>query len=648
MKSFTLSGLLALASAIMLPVSSHAEDGDVVFTYDYEGATLSAFGVQKNVPYDVAMLLKDPSLVGFDIIGVSVDIAKFQDCTVDPIGAAWLTKELKVVNEYNLPDLQQVNGEIKNYGTEDSPELRLDLTFPEPYTLTEEGVYVGYSVTVTNCKYTGGYTSKFPIVTVTDIDKPQSFMIHTQKSSPSSVIPATYPEWTDLSTTRHEALAMRVILRGKTLADAAILEPQQTLYVAAGTSGKSYVALNNQGTTPINSIDYSYSYEVNGQTQTFSKSLTLETPVTGQIGAYTTLDLDFEAPEVTGNYDVTLWVDKVNGVQNGSTETAVLNMEVLPFLPVNNPLIEDYTGLWCGYCPIVYVTLKQMVDKYGHDVLAMSYHTQDAMQGVPTDDFPSSSYGAPKVYIGDRSTPVDNNNIEYIWLRERRKLAPVDINVNLFWVDASHKALRAEAALKFLNDESNADYMITYALVEDDMSDPSWRQDNQYTNSDYTGPYWDLFVKKPMKVSNLVFDDVVVNFPNTTGIQNSLPVNIVGQQEYKHYSNPIYLKDAVCVFNTEAGKSLIKNANKLRIVALVIDGKTGNVVNSASTPYSEYATVMDFPTGVDMAEGEAAAVVSTDYFTFDGVRLAAAPANGACIVVDHLSDGTVRTTKRIQ
>lgn len=63
--------------------------------------------------------------------------------------------------EFNVPDIMEVNGTITNYGTEASPEMRLDVTFPEPYLLTEEGVYVGYSVNVTDCNVPGtGWTSK--------------------------------------------------------------------------------------------------------------------------------------------------------------------------------------------------------------------------------------------------------------------------------------------------------------------------------------------------------------------------------------------------------------------------------------------------------------------------------------------------------
>lgn len=636
-----------LVWASLMTLTAQASIGDYIFTYDYEGATHDLFGIQRNVGIDAAMLLKDPSLVGSQIIGVSVDVPYKEGLSCDQIASAWLTKELQVAGEYNLPDLQQVNGEIKNYGTEDAPVLRLDLTFPEPYTLTEEGVYVGYSLTVTNCNIPGvGWTAKYPITTVCDIDKPECMMIHCTKGT--STLPQKYPEWTDLGESLNQALAMRVILRGQIMENAASLEPLQTLYAEPGATGMVYANLNNHGTNPVSSIEYSYTVEDGLDSHTYTKDLTFDTPITGQVGAYTTLDLPLDVPETLGQHFISLQVNKVNGCVNEYTGSTKVDVEVVPYLPANRPLIEDYTGMWCKYCPEVYVTLKQMCAKYGEAFLPLTYHVTDQLQGVVTADLPSSSYGLPKVYMDNRSEEIEYANLESLWLFKRRQLAPAGIDVKLYWGDEAHTSLKAESTVKFIYDNPDANYKLAYALVEDDMSDPAWRQDNAYSNSDFTGPYWDLFVGKGPWVKDLVYDDVVVLFPDTKGIEGSLPSEITGGKEYKHVSDKLNLQDAVCQYpaSTNYNKNLIKDPEKLRVVAILIDGKTGNVCNAATTGYSKDAPLFKYPAGVDSPEIESSEkIVSTEYFTMDGL-----PCNGesevaVMIKVEYLDNGAVRSKK---
>ncbi len=651
MKISILNILAFLTATILYPSFAYASDNDFVFTYDYEGATHDIFGVRRCVQIDAAMHLKDPSLVGFEILGVSIDIPSKDGCECDPTAFAWLSKNLQVDGEYNLPDIQETKGEIINYGTESEPELRLDIMFENPYQITDEGVYAGYSVVVKSCNVPGsGWTSKYPIVTVCDIDQPESFMIHSTKDD--SDFPQAYPEWTDVGQDTHQALAMRVLMRGKRMNNAAGLKPLQTLYVAPGTSGFVYTDLSNYGTQPISSIEYSYAIESAGENPiTITKELTLDTPILGQIGAYATLDLPFEAPETVGKYSVEVRVGKVNNVVNEFTGSTVVDMEVVPFLPANRPLVEDYTGLWCGYCPAVYVAVKQMQDKYGEDFLSIAYHIKDEIQGVAYSELPSSSSGLPIVYIKDRSEKINYDNLESIWLRQRRGLAEAAIDVKIYWEDTDRTSLRAESKVRFVYDHPDADYMLTYAMVEDGMSDPKWMQANQFMFDNFEGPYWDLFCGQPIKVNGLVYDDVIVNFPSTTGIEGSLPTDIYGDTEYYH-SSVLDLKDGTCKFQyiNNYGESIIKDPNKLRIVALLIDGKTGKVCNAATSGYSGDAEVFNSTEGVESihTDLEGGEIITTEYYSLDGIQLNSIPNKAPVIIVRHMEDGSIRTEKKIR
>lgn len=644
MKRLVYCGLMSLMALAAVPSSVAGAVNETIFTYDKEGAETDLFGIQRLVRTDVAMLLKNPALVGYDIVGVSVDVPSKDGCSVEPVGTAFLTTVLQVEGEDNLPNLQEVSGEIVNYGTEEKPELRLDLTFDEPYTLTEAGVYVGYSLTVTACKTVSGWTSKYPIVTVCGIEAPESFMVHTNKGQ--STLPQKYPEWTDLNPEKRQALAMRVILRGEESSPSAVLEAKQTLYVAPGQEGNVFMTLTNGGACEINSIEYSYTTPDGNK---ISGDVNLAEPLPATAGAWTTLDLSFVAPDVTGQYEIPVAVTKIDGKPVEDAQEMPLMMEVVPFLPVHRPLIEDYTGLWCGYCPEVYVMCHQMADKYGKDFLSMEYHVNDRVQSVATDKLPSDSYGLPKVYMGDRTNTINYADMESLWETKRRTLAPADVEVSLFWNDEEHTSLRAESKVKFVYSDPNAYYIMSYALVEDDMSSPDWMQRNYFYDKNMTGPYWDLFCGKSYNEAGIVYEGVIVNYPEPKGIAGSMPSDIIGGEVYNH-DTILALADATCKYSADVnlyGKELIQDAGKLRVIALLIDGKTGNVCNAATTGYSADAPLYseNVSSVSDITDTTEPQCVEKMYYAIDGERLSSAPERGLYIKVSKMSDGTLKAQK---
>lgn len=637
MKRNIFAGLFAAGVAVIAPMTATAED--FTFTYNYEGAELSGFGTQRNVPTDAAMLLKNPSLVGSKIVGISVDIPYIKDCTVDPTGYGFLTTELKLKGDDNDPDIIETAGQVTNVGTEEEPQMRLDVTFAEPYTLTEEGVYVGYTLFVTNCKTVSGWTSKYPLLLVDNIDQPQAFMIHQRQGS--STLPSKYPEWTDLGAEKHQALAMRVILSGEQHDTAAFPEFQQGLYAAPGTTGNVFTLLTNGGTEPVELIEYTY---IAGD-RVVTNEYVVDPPLAGQTGATTLIDLPFEVPAEEGVYNYDVRITKVNGVENSHTGSTPLTVEVVPFLPVNRPIIDDYTAFWCQFCPSVYVAVRQLQDKYGEfEALAVSYHVTDDLWTVDLAKFPNADYGTPSAFINRNQADIDN--LEYDWLRARRQLAPADLDVKLYWADNSHKSVIAQSNLKFVYDDPEADYNMVYVMVEDDMRDPSWAQRNAYTKDNFDGKYWDLFCGKPLVVTGIVYNDVALYLPETNGIAGSVPANIVSGEDYS-YNYEMSLSKAICLnsqsTNGMYGKNVIKNSDKIRVVALLLDNKTGKVCNAATTGYTADAPVYG-TVGVDEL-GEGVTVLTTEYYSLDGLRLSEKPEAGVCIVVEGLSDGTVRTAK---
>lgn len=650
-KFFTLAAGLVLAAPSLL---TQAAD-DTVFSYATPGEATQAIGWGRLVDNDVAIRLDNPMYVGYEVIGISVDIPVVAGCEVAPVGKAWLTSELFVSPKTydNVPDIgdpEGVPGEIKNVGTEENPQYRLDITFPEPYVIPEEGVYVGYTLTVTKLN---AWTKKYP-VSITPSPAPQGGLyMHSSYPASTTTPPiAQHKEWQDLAVSNQAVSTMRVILRGQKPERGGVFSPQPNVYGENGKEKSVNGVFYNYGSEPVSSIGYTMLIVNAGDSDnssTVNGSLTLPTAVQPEESLEVSLPLTI--PVISGDYNVTLTTDLINGQTNlYDKNKADFTIVSRPWIPRKRTLVEEYTGLWCGYCPEAYVTIRQQQDIRPDDFVTLTFHRGDQIQTIASDFQPAPNAGEPAVQF-DRGQfsneyPSFGNMIENC----NDMLAPADIDVMIFWKDSEHTALRADATLHFLDAAEADQYRLSFALVEDDMTSPDYKQRNffwdasQYTSDWYKGKYWDLFVGKPYEVTGIVYDDVTLLFPDCLGIPNS--VEAIPADSKMVCTQNFNLADAVGVYNTNMGKNVILDPNKLRVVALLVDTKTGKAMNVNTSGYSGDAPLYDKWVGVDTVSD--AEIVAVEYFTLGGIRLAERPVNGAYIVVSHHADGSVSTAKRLQ
>lgn len=228
-----------LAAALLCAPSLRSQNPtETVYTYADPDAETRALGWGRKVDHDVAIFLQNPSYEGWQIVGVSVDIPAMEGCAVDPVAKAWLTSQLSLDPETftNIPDIgnpEGTQGEIINVGTDENPQYRLDITFPEPYILPAEGVYVGYSLSVTALQNS---TQKYPVAIASSSHPEGGLYMHAGYSS--ILAPAKYKTWTDMATIQQAVSTMRVILRGNKISTGGVILPQKNLYAA--TRGVDY------------------------------------------------------------------------------------------------------------------------------------------------------------------------------------------------------------------------------------------------------------------------------------------------------------------------------------------------------------------------------------------------------------------------
>ena len=629
----TLCGILALAS--------RAATQEFEFTYAPEGETPTAFGTGKYVDYDVAIKLSNPAFAGFQIVGVQVGIPS-EKGTCDPACSAWITSELKLdADEKNIPDIASQASTIINKGTKEAPQYEVDVRFDNPYTLTGEPVYVGYSVHVNSLEKWSPY---YPVITVPSQTPQGGLYLHCSRTSTQ----IRYLEWTDLAETRMAVSTMKVILRGEKQEFMVNVSAPEKIYALTGKTGSLPLTLINNGSKEVSDIDY----------EIFSEGSILasghyDISIPATLGASAKATLPFSAPGEKGYYPATLKITKVNGNDNPA-DAAGFSLVIRDFLPTKRPLVEEYTGLWCQYCPQAYVAAADLRDAHPDKFICLAYHNNDAMMTISPALLPVNA-GAPAMYLDRVSKVANYGALVYEWTPFAEEVAPADVDVKIYWTDDTHTALRAESTMTFMEDAEDADYSVTYAMVEDEMTKPDWKQRNAFYgagSAPFESKHWELFEGKGFDVKGIIYDDVVLVAPDVWGMQNSAPSSIKEYEKYAHHTE-LKLSDAINVYQsgTVSGENIIIDKEKIRVVALLIDNRTKRVVNCNTSGYSADAPVYDPSTsGIDRncSEIESAEVASREIFTLSGVRLGSMPDNGAVIIVEHLTNGKTRTAKILQ
>lgn len=627
-----MKNIMTLAAVVLamaaFPVSG--AETEKIFSYAPDGSTPYIWGTKKKETYDVAIKITDQSLIGARIKGFKVPIATNEGIS-DVSG--WISTELKLNDAHkNSPDVATVAATINPTCAYDMPEI--EVVFNEPYTITENGAYVGYSFTVDNII---DDNSRYPVI-ITYGEAENGFYLHSSR---------TYLSWINMVPDLGGISMMSVDLEGEFHENAAGVSDMRTVYTTPDTECTATVTIANHGELPVKSVDYTYS---TGETSA-AAHFEFEEELAAQLGATADIALPVKAPSQTGKYDIDITITKVNGQPNDdSYRTTTGKMNVYAFLPVTRPLMEEYTGTWCMYCPRGFVALERMKQLYPERFIALAYHRDsgDPMQCLlefpqyPTD-FPYSylSRGSKGIdpYFGTYNTDL---GIRYDWEKLASEFAIADVDVDVTWEDEEHLILKATSNVRFVEDHANAGYRVSYVLVGDDLTGEEWANDEQLAwyqingysgNTSMTGDEWKVFTEGGPVVYGLTFNDVVLKYDNQNGVEGSLPAEIKANETYSHS----------CTFDVSAvtsvyGYHIVNDPSKVRVVAIITDATTGEFINCNSSHYPASAGIVSTETD------STATVVETRWYDLQG-RPVAIPSDGIYLRATVMSDGSIRHSK---
>jgi len=396
-------------------------------------------------------------------------------------------------------------------------------------------------------------------------------------------------------------LAMQFQLDGIELPYYAVMPSDfGTLYVQQGETASTSMRITNLGQMPVNSIGYTVTTDgITSEEQrvTFSSLA---------FGESRTVTIRLDADAVTGRHDKLLTVTTVCDEPNeANTKTAQGCLLTLREKPVPVPVVEEFTGTWCGWCPNGIEGMKAVHAEYGDQVVLIAVHKSDIME---TADY--RGVETPSGYPGSRidrekATYPTASSLRYYINNQLSRTTVGSVKATAMWTNDEQTAVRIDTRTLFEYDDYAGDYALAYVLLEDGMhgTGSGWAQSNFMSGDESYKESMPEWYAAPSRVSGLEFDHVAVAaWSIVDGVEGSVPTRFKAGE------------DLAYSFNADISRnSLIQDKSKLKAVVLLLDRATGGIVNAAQTEIKDYTTGIE-----SLSQSDA---VRVDYFTLDGARV---------------------------
>lgn len=275
---------------------------------------------------------------------------------------------------------------------------------------------------------------------------------------------------------------------------------------------------------------------------------------------------------------------QINGIDFGTTERET---KVLAFEPKRRVVVEEVTGMWCGYCPEGIVAMETLHERYPDEFIGVAVHYSDPLEisGYPAAEtaFPG---GAPsawfdrKVYstkplvttlIDGKYTHVTNmGGFETLLLDRLEELPAAEVTTE---ASAKDGRIHVDATVRFPLNHEGIHCGLSFMLVEDGVWQAGFYQNNYFSGR----------------------NEIVGGFEN-------LPSVIVSDMEFNHVLRAIYGgyegQDLALPSSVKAGEKYNFNADwdlpettinlsNARLVSVLIDKASGEILNGFSTTLSE-------------------------------------------------------------
>jgi len=400
------------------------------------------------------------------------------------------------------------------------------------------------------------------------------------------------------------------------------------------------------GMQPVMSVDITTTIGETSGTASISTGVTEETAAQqSTYGAAMNYSIEgMKAPATPSRYTIAQSIAAVNGNPDGYAED---NDNVATTVGIalgdqhydRKAVVEEMTGLWCGWCPRGMVAMENLKTMYADDVITIAVHADDALQSesyLPmaymTSGFPSAFVN--RFYLADPYygfTADATMGIADVVDEILASPAEAQIGVtSALSADGSTIDVTSYTRFCLTDNSETPHYAVAYALVEDGVRGLAYAQTNYYSSQMSGGPYSgrtpetsglpdDLaqFVGMGPSIQGLTYNDVARGIYDCFGVEGSLNSNIQsGSMQTHTYSIPV--------------PETISNIANTTLVAMVVDTETMEVINAVEVKVGESNT-----TGIEAVKEPAKASISVNgnaiTVTTDG--------NGSAVAKVYSTDG---------
>ena len=226
-------------------------------------------------------------------------------------------------------------------------------------------------------------------------------------------------------------------------------------------------------------------------------------------------------------------------------------------------VMEEATATWCGWCPRGMMTIEQMKKKYPDNFIAIAIHNDSEMQvGNSYRPFLDMVTSYPSAYI-NRKEKIDLSPFD---LEDMKDKGEAKVTTQARCLSAKEVEVESETVFGF-SDNGTTEYRLAYVVTEDNVG--PYMQANAYSNPTAVDNPVDLMnwwthQSSPVKV---MFNDVAREIFDYNGVEGLLPRGVVEGETYK-------TKYTLTVPDN------VKDLSNVRIVTLILDTRTGEILNA--------------------------------------------------------------------
>lgn len=351
------------------------------------------------------------------------------------------------------------------------------------------------------------------------------------------------------------------------------LEATTGTHIFATNNLEVKAAITSYSETPITHMTLYYRHGDNTITETLD-NLNIE--------KYQTYNHTF-ATTIPVNFSDTTHFTIGATVQDIPQDEIECSTVAFAFKTTRKTVVEEATGMWCQYCPSGIAAMDFMAEKYPDEFIGLALHYDDLIAvndyvsdlGFP-EGFPTAWVNRSFYVLSFMSTTENNGRLEYVlegsefekaFLEAQKYVATTDIAIT--HIDTYNNQITIDALVRPAIDIVNTNYNIAFVIVEDNVWQDGYFQNNNFSGGEIYLPGW---YERPQTITeDFTFNHVVRSiYDNYQGIEGCLPNTLAVGEEYS-------------TSHTFDLPSTILNLDNVKVVAMIIDLENGEIVNACES-----------------------------------------------------------------